>query len=444
MEPRIRSQYDISASQPVQVSTYNGVCPTFNWSAPATIGTSLTGSRRSMIDYVVPRFRARQKAGEKFFNDMTKEEVTVSEGGSGIHFKYVAISCPPNTRVEQKIDGPLVSIITPRSSPNSHGHSLPLLVESLAAKEILAAQRRASTEVLAKIGTGSTEMWESVAQYRQTMELLTNPLRRVGDLSKRLLNSALRGNGSRQLLTEVSAGYLLFRYGILPAMKDIENILSSLTKEAGFKEQTSRAFERVDSHSSASGVYDSVGFYTNWLRQSDDVVSIRAMHLDKGYVSFANTLGFDFKGLVLLPVQLTSYSFVADWFFNLSSYIKATIPAFGWTPIGGCLVTTRVTSTSYTLQSTVDKQPTVTSLLKAPQGASSILRQSVTRQPLLPASFEIKSDFMFDKFTRVADAASLVAQRLVKVNTLVGPQPNHSAFQSRKAYKRWTDQPGVL
>jgi hypothetical protein len=397
-----------------------------------------------MIDYVVPRFHSRRKNGEKFFNDMTKEEVTVSEGGSGIHTQNVVVSCAPSTRAENKIDGPLVSVITPRSSANSYGHKLPLLVESLTASEILAAQRRASTEVLAKIGTGSSEMWESVAQYRQTIELLGNPLTRVAELSKRLLNSALRGNGSRQLLKEVTGGYLLYRYGILPAMKDIENILSSLTKEVGFKEQTSRAFERINTHSFASSAYDSVGFYTNWLRQSDDVVSIRAMHLDKGYISVANNLGFDFKGLVLLPVQLTSYSFVADWFFNLSSYIKATIPAFGWTPIGGCLVTTRVTSTSYTLQGTVNKQPTVASILKAPSGASAIVRQSVTRQPLLPASFEIESDFKFDKFTRVADAASLIAQRLVRVSNLVGPQPNLSAFQSRKAYKLWAEQPGVL
>jgi hypothetical protein len=402
-----------------------------------------------MIDYVVPRFHSRRKAGEKFFNDMTKEEVTVNEGGSGIHFKTIAAMCTapgdlPAVNHEQKIDGPLVSVITPRSSPNSHGHRLPLLVESLNGGEILRAQRLASTEVLAKIGTGSAEMWESVAEFGQTMELLKNPLRRAQELSKRILQSASRGNASRQILSEVSGGYLLYRYGILSAMRDIENILSSLTKETGFKEQTSRAYERLDAHSTAPGAYTSTGFVTNWLRQSDDSVSIRAMHLDRGHVSFANALGFDLKGLILLPVQLTSYSFVADWFFNLSSYIKATIPAFGWTSLGGCLVTTRVTSTSYTLGGSVNLQPSVDTMIAAPQGASAIIRVSTTRQPLLSSSFETKSDFGFDKFSRVGDAFGLVAQRLIKVNTLVGPQPNRSAFHDRKAYRNWLKQPDVL
>jgi hypothetical protein len=444
MEQRLRSQYDITAT-PINSRIFPISCANRNWSAWALGDYYLNGTSKVMLDYVIPRFKARQKAGEKFFNDMQKDEVTVSTSGSGGLFTTIANACTsPNIKAMTEVSAGWVGALTPRSVANSRGHKFPLQIESLNASEIARAQRAVSTEVLAKIGTGSAEMWESVAQYGQTLDLLRNPLRRIQELSSRLLNSASRGNASRQLLSEVSGGYLLYRYGILPAMKDIENILSSLTKEAGQMEKTSRAKEQLSADSIASGVTVTSAINAGWHRQSADVVTIRGMHLDKGYVSFANTLGFDFKGLLLLPVQLTSYSFVADWFYNLSSYIKATIPAFGWTPIGGCLVTTRVTSSAYTLTSIVNNLPGTNVITTAPSGSAAIITQSVTRQPLLPASFERQSDFKFDKFTRVADALSLVANRLVKVNTLVGPQPNFSAFHNKKAYSRWASQPGVL
>lgn len=443
MEPRIRSDYQIIAS-PIISRTFPISCANLNWSAPNVAGSFLNGTSKVMSDYVIPRFHQRRKAGERFFNDMFKEEITISEASSGIHFRNVAVSCPPSTRAESKVENGVISAMIPRAVANSRGHQFPLLVESLSASEILRAQKLVSTEVLAKIGTNSAEMWESVAEFGQTMELLKNPLRRAQELSKRLLQSASRGNASRQLLSEVSGGYLMYRYGILSAMRDIENILSSLTKEGGYKEQTSRAYERLDCHSSAPGTYLGGAYNTAWLRQSDDVVAIKGMHLDRGHVSFANSLGFDLKGLILLPLQLTSYSFVADWFSNLSSYVKATIPAFGWTAVGGCLVTTRATSTAYTLGGTTNLLPGSFTLLASPQGSSAIVRLSTTRQPLMPASFEKTSDFGFDRFSRVADAFALVASRLVKVNTLVGPQPNLSAFHNRKAYSLWANQPGVL
>jgi hypothetical protein len=285
-----------------------------------------------------------------------------------------------------------------------------------------------------------------LAEIQKTIAMIQSPIIRLQGLTKRLLQSAEAGGAGRGLLKEISDGYLMYRYGILPAAKDIENVLSSLIKKSGeTREVTSRASEQLSAHKTFTGSTQIGSFVYNWLGQCSDVTTIRGMSLNRGYVSFANELGFDLKGLLLLPVQLTSYSFVADWFFNLSSYVKSTIPAFGWQPLGSCLVTQRVISTSYTLTNTVNLTPSVSVLTVDPTGSSSILSNTTTRGALLPSGFVQKSDFRFDDFTRTADALALIAARLVKIDSLLGNSaPRSLAYRNRSAYKRWAEQPGVL
>lgn len=442
MEQRIRSDYNIIAKT-IKVQDYPGSCANKVWGNDRSAGLYLDGSRRSMIDYVIPRFRSRQKAGEKFFNQMSKEEVTVSDVGNGALFTSIADFCP-GVKAQTRVYTGYVAALTPRQIANSRGHSLPLLTTSLSDAEILRAQKEVSTETWSKIGTGSNSLWESVAEYHQVLDLLKNPISRLQDLSSRLLTNTSRSSFGRASAKEVSDHYLLYRYGISPLMKDIKGIIDSLNKGGGQQDVTSRAKTQISSASVSPGVTINGSLNANWTRQVNDVVTIRGMHLDRGYVSFANNLGFDLRGLALLPLQLMSYSFVADWFSNLSSYVQSSIPALGWTSLGGCLVTTRVTSTAYTLTNVVNNNPGGITLTESPSGSSSIISVSTTRAGLLNPSFEIKSDFGFDKATRVGDALGLIASRFVKVGNLIGPRPNFSAFHDKKAYHHWASQPGVM
>jgi len=436
MAQRSRSDYQIFGN-PVTTYAYHTVCGDNAWHSNGALAAALNGSKKVMADYVTPRFNSRRAAGERFFSNMYKEEVTVSTVGTGYQLRSNANSCSsPAHKAEYRSDGPIVQVFIPAEAVNERGHYIPRISTALSDAEILAAQKRVSTEVLSKRGTGDSELWESLAEYRQTIELLRNPLTQLKDLSKRLLHNVDSGVFSRGLLKEVSAGYLLYRYGITPLMKDIRDILSSLHKEGGHKEVTQRAREQLTATSVITGTTTWDIFRANWSNLVDDVVTVRGMSLDQGYVSYANNLGLSFKGLAVLPLQLTSYSFVADWFTNLSSYVQATIPALGWKQLGSCLVTTRATSNAYQLTSVIGTNSNYT-VTEAPTGSIGIVRLSTTRTPLLPASFEIKPDFRFDEFKRVADAAALVSSRFIKLNGLVGPLPNNSAFRDRKAYRDW-------
>jgi hypothetical protein len=391
-----------------------------------------------MTDFVVPRFKSRRAAGEKFFNNMWKEEVTVSSTGSGRQTTAVAMACnTPGLHAQWNDNQSGIMGIIPISGPDSHGNRLPIISTALSDAEVTRVQRLISTETLAKRGTADSDLWESAAEYRQVIEMLNAPLGRLKDLSKRLLQSAENGVTGRRLMKEVSDGYLMYRYGISPLMRDIKNILSSLDKTGGKKEVTSRAKEQLTVHSLVSGVTnDGVG-NVSWSNQIDDSLTVRGMSLDEGHVSFANNLGFSMKGLLMLPLELTSYSFVADWFVNLSSYVQASLPVFGWNALGSCLVTTRVTANAYRITSDIASAPATYTITSPMSGTAGIIRVTTTRSPLLPVSFEMQSNFKFDSFKRVADATALVAGRFVKLSNLIGFRPNNSAFHDRKAYHQW-------
>jgi hypothetical protein len=395
-----------------------------------------------MVDFVVPRFVSRKKAGERFFNNLYKDEVTVSTVGSGYDIISVGNACgvaPGPWKAQYRSAGPTIVGFVPTSAPDAKGNSFPVISTQLSETEIGSLQRLVSTECLAKVGAGDSDLWESTAEYRQALELLQNPLTRLTNLSKKLVNAAERDRFSGGLMKEVSGGYLMYRYGISPLMSDIRNIIASLSKTTGKKEVTSRAKGQILKSATVLGD-GTIGIMRgNWTNQIVDTVTVRAMSLDEGDVSFANNLGFSMKSLLLLPWQLTHYSFVADWFANFSSYIGATLPTFGWKKLGSCMVTTRVTSNAYVLTGVTNLASATYTITNSPTGSIGVIVVSTTRTPLAPVSFEIESDFKFDKFTRVADAFALVASRFVRINKALGPTPNNSAFRNKKAYALWEE-----
>jgi hypothetical protein len=445
MEQRVRSDYNIT-SKPILVESWPNNCSNRQWLPAASPGNVLNGQSRVMSDYVIPRFHQRQKAGERFFNNMYKEEVTVSTVGSGCTFASIADACPGVKALTRVGDG-YVAVLTPRAAINSKGQQLPLLLGSLSDDEIARAQRLVSTETLAQVGTGDSDLWESVAEYRQVIDMLQNPLTRLSQLSDKMLKSVSRNSTGRQLMREVSDGYLLYRYGVTPLMGDIKAILSSLDKEFGTTQDiTSRAKEALASQTTSNGVTVVGSLNAGWQSYTADSVTIRGMSLDRGHVSLANNLGFNLKGLMMLPWQLTTYSFVADWFANFGSYIQATLPTPGWTHIGGCLVTVRAQSTRYTLTNVINNNPGGITLLNAPQGVAVVTRVSTTRSPLSPASFERKLNFKFDEFKRAADAVALIASRFTKVSGFVNRAiypVNTSRASEKRSYERWAGMPDV-
>jgi hypothetical protein len=442
MEQRLRTIRGLTPV-PLNVEQKNMTCAGLNWAVVGTLyDQPKDGTNVTMLDTVVPDFFKRRKAGEKFFNPMSIEKVTVASTGSDYHIITIGNTCAsPVLKGEQRTVGGLKF----RSIPNyvAGGIRYPIEYQALTPDEIFRLNVEVSTACLSKRGRSDSDLWESMAEYRQTLQLLKNPLEKIRNISSILLKSASSKDPTiRNLLKEVSGGYLLYRYGITPLMKDVENILKSLQKVSGKQLKTTRSNGQISARKTVTG---SSSVDTNNIIFSNevvDVVTMRAMCLDEVDLSFGSNLGFSTKGLVTLPWELTGYSFVADWFFNIGDYLGSMAPAPGWKLLGSCIVINRVTSNAYTYSSTGMSSPAWQ--LAAPlNGTIGVVRELKTRGSLAPAGVVLRDDFRFDDFKRSADAFSLLAQRFIKIKDLVGPQPNLSAFRQKSAYKNWLNQPGV-
>jgi hypothetical protein len=446
MEARIRSRRGFT-NQPRTIEVKNFSCApgASQWTYESTNQPIWNeGENETMVDYVTPEFHKRRAKGDVIFNNMSYEKLTGSAAGSNYHLKYNTPVTPCGAIPERRMPEGHCS---QRCVPNTviDGIRYPTEATAVSQSDVDRMIVGVSTEVLSKRGRSDSDLWESMAEYKQTLELLQNPLNRLRSLSQKLLQSA--NGSSRVLLKEVSGGYLLHRYGIIPLMKDIESILKSLSRVTGKQRKTVRASDSRFAVAGANGTFLLDVIEGTWKRETRENVIVRAMSLDEVDLSFGSNIGFSVKGLVTLPWELTGYSFVADWFLNVGDYLGAHAPAPGYKQLGSCVVVQRVTSNMYTYMSTgisLAGQSINAQLASPLTGTVAMTRVSKTRGPLAYPGVVIKSDFKFDSFTRAGDAFALLAQRFIKIKTLVGPQPNLSAFKQKSAYKKWLNQPDVV
>lgn len=419
-------------------SDYSCAAPS-GWQNHGSIGNNYSGEYREMADWVVPRFRSRQAAGEVFFNPYYKRQLAYNFSGGGYNLTSKTASCAAPLRYTGYMSSqPIVTLLVPRDSTIVTGFNLPAITQALPEYELARVQRLASTAVLSKRGRGDLDIWESLAEYRQTLAMLENPLTQLASLTQRLQRASSFGGTNRQLFLELSSGYVLYRYGILPLINDINGIIKSLTKVTGKRRITSRQQEQFMFSKSISGTGTAGAISATWSNTITDVVTVRAMSLDEAHISMLNNMGLNTKSLLTLPYELMTYSFVADWLFNIGDLIGAHAPAFGYNQLGSCMVTTQATSNVYNVGSAYCNIPAQYTLVTAPFGAIGITRLTSARSELAPAGFATRSDFKFDQPTRLADAIALAGMRLVKVGNFAhNPRPRAPTRRDRQVYDRW-------
>lgn len=368
-----------------------------------------TGSLETMDDYVTPSFYSRRKRGEILFNDMfySKRENLLTSVGAGTWWRYNSgINCSGIMRYHEfKHEGPLFMEQCYAISNTAIDGFLPV-DQLISGSDVADLQSEISTKCLAGRGTADSNLFESVAEIRQTLDLLRNPFNSIN----RLL---FKAGGLRKKGASAAETWLQYRYGVLPLVSDIDSIIKGVKKKTGNVRKTTRASGSLTRTKSLTLDldYSSVGGGHNYIgKQISDVINVRAMSLDEYRASLYENIGFTTAGLVTLPWELIPYSFVADWFVNVGDYLQALVPLPGVTSLGSCVTTERTGQVLWSAAGTT--APSTAVVLRPVTGGCTSRIVTKVRTSILPPSLQIRSDFRLDSAVRFGSAVSLLVQRM--------------------------------
>lgn len=399
MSPRTRSRGEfVLPSSPRYNWKNNTSCAQTSWAIDGTISNSVkSGVVETMTDYVVPRFASRSRHGEVFFNSMSQVKTTSDEGtGVGVWHQYTANSCnsPVRHAEYRHIDNTFPGYLFPGNVPIPVG-------SAISYSDIADLQTEVSTRCLAQRGYPDSNLFESIAEMNQTLNMLNGPIAR--------LNALLSKNSSKIMRISPASAWLGYRYGVMPLVRDISNISQGLAKRIGTQRVTTRARGSLSRYAASGGEYANAVHRTQWISQTSHSVECRAMSLDEYYVGLAENIGFTGKGLLTLPWELIPYSFVADWFGNIGDFLNALVPLPSLKQLGSCLVTTETKSTVY--NSTGTQPVAATTIIRPWISTFSATQISKTRVGLSAPGVVVRADFKLDNAIRQADALALLAQR---------------------------------
>lgn len=387
---------------------YSGL-PAFEYDNGSLIAThtpAKVGSLSRMDDVLVSGFRSRQRKGELFFNSMSSRQRTYSAMVASDH-SFGPVATP--TRFTSS--GPYWYNLLPMET--YEGNLVPNMMDAFTSNDVAMMLSEVSTGVLSKRGRGDTNLWETVAEFGQTLDLFRKPTLRLREWANKLTSARRvrppRGRepvDNRKVVSDSASLWLTYRYGILPIVRDVEAIIQNLQKLRQSVRKTTRDSVRRNALSGSSGLISYGALRIPWSAEVTVECDVRGMSLDQVDWHLLDQLGFSAKSLLTLPWELVRLSFVLDWFVNVGDFLNAITPAIGWTHLGSCAVIKKTYKTVYT----VGEGSTVTGanvLSSPPKGVVEVTGVSRDRVKLVVPRILVKSDFGFDKATRVADAWAL-------------------------------------
>jgi hypothetical protein len=412
--PRNRDRNSLVATTLTEQTRYTS-CSDLTWRNTYSSQVVANGQYEWMADEVVVDFHGRRKRGEIFFNPMSSESFTYASTDSAYHIQSNGISCAnTGTKAEYKAAaGPWLAHVLPKMP--LAGKQLPILAYSATSADLDRLCKEVSTEVLSKRGRGDANLYETAAEANQTVDLFTKPMTRATTWMNSMGRAVWNRQGDRESAKAAASAWITYRYAIRPIMMDLANIYEVLNKIVFETRKTTRARGQIMTSSIVRGSGNFGNIITNYANSVTDVITVKGTSLDEMSTSFIDSLGLSPKSLILVPWDLVTASFVADWFLNFGDYLGTIAPAIGWKQLGSTLSITHVTSNAYKVDTCVLNNPSTHTLLSPIGGEVGIVKVAKRRQALSTPGIVVKSDFRFDKITRVADAASLLAQRLIRV-----------------------------
>lgn len=433
-----------------QFSTPGGSCGGAgpSWTVTAQSVDSPVVTTVDTIDDVGndPPDRKLGPAGYKF-HPMIRTIASVTGGATSVWtVQYIAKTCanlPTQHNVQvRRIPGGNQGI----NSSNLH---LPLMGASdehldysqLPYPNAMVAQLRdlAETACLAQRGKlGDTNLWETLSEVDRSLGTVRDLLQRARNIQSIAFYGRKGSSRARQFTNESAGQYLATRYGFQPLVKDIEAILVGLEKPLGKRLHTTRTRQvwSETTNSPLSDMNDSGHVvFTRTLTRKQSLV-VKAMSLDSVDITLFGALGLGFKDLWALPLELTTLSFVGDWFANIGDFVSALAPDVGFSNVGSC------TTVEWECEETItfgvkglDPSKVGVTTIAGITPPSPVTRRIYRKERfvgLQGPTLQWKLDFKFSNPVRVLDAVALIASLTARTKADLKPSPMDEILRLRR------------
>jgi len=294
-----------------------------------------------MIDATVPGFWKLRRSGFTIVNSMTRTSSIASATGQGPKVTLKANSCSSPVK-HKETDYPSPSSLQLQfGSASKFYPPATILTQS----DIDSALSIAATAAWSDCRNNSADVLQDIAEYRQTLGLLKEPLGRTHQYLRSVWSSKLgRSAAGRALRGSAIATrwasdmWLRYRFGVRPLIGTVEGVAEALKRDNAKHRRTARGKSTVSSTYVETGVLQYPGTAlggcrSSWTRTHTDEVTVRCGVLLEEAVDFAGSIGVDASGLLALPWELLPYSFVADWFANTGTYLASVIPYYTKRPL---------------------------------------------------------------------------------------------------------------
>jgi hypothetical protein len=353
-----------------------------------------------MSDYVIPGFEKFRSEGRIMMNPMNSVKISRVASTTSDFAGYGGGN--PGWWERQTGELAWTDLQVPQLMPTSVTNQF----ELVSGQDVSRLTTEISTRLLSKIGRASTDQWENLAETRKTLAMLQSPVASWFrfDRKARIATSAL----------SAANAWLVYRYGIRPLVGSTSEVLKALNQKLKPSRQTSRDTGSISGTSNDVIVYNRSPWVSTYRKQKTESHTIRAVSIDEFTKDLAYDLGFSAKSLMTLPWELVPYSFVVDWFANVSDSLGALAQAFSDKSLGRCH-THQAVYTDYRVSTDMSSASELNTLVSPSLSWCRMDIVTKSRFPWLPApGLVFKSDFRLDDATRLSDAFALIGQSIAR------------------------------
>lgn len=439
MYTRVRTKGSLTAIPP-------GAAGLITWQqqtqavAAGTVPVYKDGPFVTTSDTKVPRFARRRADGETFCNDFKSvKQNRVVQDASYAHVRQTALyPGETNAYLSQTNSSALhsyASAVYSQTPLDPWGPDL----EGIAIIASRNAKHRDVAYQAAIAGVAKTDalLLVSAVEFKKTVELLAHYASGlIGELGPlyQFYHRAMRGKVSQKEWTTIIPNeWMRLRYGLAPLLYEIQGVVNALAKPNLPKRQTARGnsswsdtYVRTVAQSPTPSAYQQV--VSTCTTTANATVKAGVLYeplLD----TLSARLGLHPSALPETALELVPFSWMADWFMNLSDSVRAlTASVHGKFLVGWTTETVNYNCThslalgllgSQMVTTSQGQKPTTWGFQPSPASATvSVFYTTKIRTPcfdMLPRMPRVRVNM---NATRVADLLSVVAQRLAGLQGL--------------------------